>query len=55
MNTDPEPRAESDRVEVDRSDLAWALKYMTIDGAHTARVHQRLTEALQQSDGDQRG
>jgi hypothetical protein len=37
-------------VEVRRDDLAWALKYMTVDGAHTQAIKDRLTAALQHFD-----
>lgn len=39
------------KVKVRRDDLAWALKFMTVDGAHTQAVKDRLTVALLHNDG----
>lgn len=39
------------KVKVRRGDLAWALKFMTVDGGYTQAVKDRLTAALQLIDG----
>jgi hypothetical protein len=44
--------AETMLVEVRRDDLAWALKYMTVDGAHIQAVKDRLAAALGNNGAD---
>jgi hypothetical protein len=39
------PSPESGSVIVSREDLAWALKFMSVDGAYTRAVKERLAEA----------